>query len=345
MTTNLRIVISHINKLKLNKQHDTLYSFIELIADKLMEQNISDKPRKVFKNKLNTYSEKMLSKESIELFHSISAKSDNDAHNTLREETICACINKEIPSDWKLDIRWIELEAQITDFLNKIVETPIKSITATKKSGRQHNYDILLKVNTEEAEKEIKMEFKYNSDKITNYPEFISVSSNKFIQGLEYASYFYDNYLPKIKELYKTDLDIPNKQDYLKYIYNTNYSKLPLIEYLYKNETQHIKEKKEIVDESIKTYLSQFTLDISCLNKKLQESQDNKVFMLYKSGKFHYDTISKDELTVTSLKEIKNNNTVVCSTLNPTSYIHMLLRWKNHAGILFPAWQIKLVRI
>jgi hypothetical protein len=341
--------MSHIKALKAKKQNEKLYDFIGLLADKLMEQCI------ISPSDTGTYpmifNQENITRETIKLFHTISSKADNDAHNKLREETICACLNNKIPSEWKTDIQWAELDTQVKEFVNKLVESPIKSIKAEKKSGRKFNYDIHLKVEIEkgqEKEKEFKTEFKYNSENITKYPEFISIASNKFINNSEeYASYFYDNYLPKIVELYKgiaEDITIPLKHDYLKYIYNSNYSKLKLFETMYTHEESVIEKKKEIVDKSIESYLSKFILDISALNEKLMESQSGKVFMLYKSGKFHYDMITDNELTVTTIKEIKNKNTVVCATKNPTSFIHMLLRWKNHAGILFPAWQIKLVR-
>ena len=37
-------------------------------------------------------------------------------------------------------------------------------------------------------------------------------------------------------------------------------------------------------------------------------------------------------------------NTVILTNKNKTVEYHMLLRWKNHAGVLFPAWQIKFKR-
>ena len=39
---------------------------------------------------------------------------------------------------------------------------------------------------------------------------------------------------------------------------------------------------------------------------------------------------------------VKNRNTIVLMSDNYE--YHLLLRWRNHAGILNPAWQIKVVR-
>ncbi len=365
MASNLQIVQHHIKKLVTKKQNEKLYDFMLLAAERLMSECSISSENKIVKPVIESMilaeSKQSIQKESINLFHIISAKAYNDAHNKIREEIICDCFNSKIPSDWiTSDAQWSSIKEQTTQFIKKIVgeTTQIKSIKAEKKSGRKFNYDIHLKVLVEDNENkehhlEYKTEFKYNSDNITKYPEFISVACNKFVNegSEEYASYFYDNYLSKVVELYKDnseitedDLAIPSKQDYLKYVYNSNYSKLKLLERMYTYEDSIIKEKKELVDESIANYLSTFELDINALNEKLQESQSGKVFMLYKSGVFNYDTISDDELTITGVKEIKNNNTVVTTTKNPKSFIHMLLRWKNHAGILFPAWQIKLVR-
>jgi predicted secreted protein len=42
---------------------------------------------------------------------------------------------------------------------------------------------------------------------------------------------------------------------------------------------------------------------------------------------------------------IKNGNTIVLqSAANPSTTFHLLLRWRNHKGILNPAWQISLKR-
>ncbi len=369
MSSNLQIVQRHIKKLVQEKQNQKLYDFMLIVAERLiLECNILaknkivvpvTKPMSLAKSKMS------LNKDSISLFHTISAKTNNDAHNIIREEILCNCFNNKIPSDWiTTNSQWSSLKEQTMNFIDKLIQlsikTPnIKSIKAEKKSGRNFNYDIHLKVLVEDNEHkehnlEYKTEFKYNSENINKYPEFLSVACNNYVNkdSEEYASYFYDNYLNRVIELYRDKLEIeedaliiPTKQDYLKYVYNMNYSKLKLFETMYTYQETVIEEKKELVDESIANYLSTFKLDITALNKKLKESQSNKVFMLYKSGVFNYDTISDDELTVTGVKEIKNKNTVITCTKNPKSFIHMLLRWKNRAGILYPAWQIKLVRV
>ena len=122
---------------------------------------------------------------------------------------------------------------------------------------------------------------------------------------------------------------------------------------MYDNETKYIKEKKIIVDDSIDYYLKNNAdkIDIIQLNNKFNESQIDKIYILYsiKEKKFFIDRLTDNELTLTGkfiLEKNKQNyiNKIIYETKYLTSQIHMLLRWRNHAGILNPAWQISIVR-
>ena len=86
------------------------------------------------------------------------------------------------------------------------------------------------------------IEFKYNTCKIDKYPQFLSVSANKFIKSIDYAEYFYDNYINDICKL--INIDVPNKTDYLKTVYNNDYNKLELFIELKEKEHLIMKEKK-----------------------------------------------------------------------------------------------------
>ena len=131
---------------------------------------------------------------------------------------------------------------------------------------------------------------------------------------------------------------------------DNNYVTLEWFNYIYENEESKKKEKKKIVDYSIHEYLinNVETIDIEKLNEKFYKTQNGKLYMCFKDGLFHKDIIEDNEILSTGIKELKSGknklkNTVILKT-NTNSTIHMLLRWRNHAGILNPAWQIKLVR-
>ena len=90
--------------------------------------------------------------------------------------------------------------------------------------------------------------------------------------------------------------------------------------------------------------------EINDIMKNRKQSQ--KIYMIYnpKDRKFYNDKISEDECTITSINSLKKGNhqkynTVIFNTKNENTSLHFLLRWKNHLGILFPAWQISIKRI
>ena len=65
-------------------------------------------------------------------------------------------------------------------------------------------------------------------------------------------------------------------------------------------------------------------------------------------GHVYTDLLKKEELTLDQNVPIKHiggkdgkYNTIVYTTVEKNE-IHMLLRWKNGKGILFPAWQISI---
>lgn len=267
--------------------------------------------------------------EDIYLFYIINKKEDNDSNNRIRENIIYGILSNSINEEWYLkEEKWREIKKSL---INTIIDTDFK---IELKGGRNCNYDFIIN--------EKKIEFKYNCSSITKYPQFLSINSNNFIKDDGYSAYFYDNYLDKIANLIK--IPLPDKNSYLKHVHNNNYNSLPFFTELKANETKIKEEKKKIVIESIHKYLKEnLILDISAINNYFREKEKDKYYLLFKNGKFNYDYIKKDELEIIDIKEIKNKNTLILNTKS-NSYISMLLRWKNHLGILFPAWQISLMR-
>lgn len=279
-----------------------------------------------------------IKEEDINLFWMINKKKDNDGKNRIREQIIYYILNNNINEDWYQNNKWNTIR---TGLLRSLIETEFDNYKIELKGGRNYNYDFIIKYNENEIRK---IEFKYNCSSIDKYPQFLSISSNNFIEDEGYASYFYDNYLNKIGLL--INISIPSKSDYLKYIHSNNYNNL-LIFKEFKEQEKNSKfkeEKKRIVSESISKYLNtKIKLNINEINKYFKEKEKNKYYLLYKNEKFNIDYIKDEELEVVEMKEIKNNNTLILTTKS-CSYISMLLRWKNHLGVLYPAWQISLMR-
>lgn len=112
--------------------------------------------------------------------------------------------------------------------------------------------------------------------------------------------------------------------------------------------------KSSIVDGSISEYVK-YVVENGKFNgmaflSKLSEQEDKLfIFWDYKKEKFSIDAVDINNGTkITEIthnpvtKRSKNINTVIVKLDNNTQY-NCLLRWKNHKGVLGPAWQIKYV--
>ena len=263
----------------------------------------------------------------------------NDSNNRKREPLIYALVNRLIPDDWLSDEPWESINSSLSSYLD--THLPADKHTCELLAGRLYNHDY----NINGAN----VEFKFNAISVVDIPQILSLASNKIIFPINYSDFFYDNgYIGAISEIY--GIGMPMKTDWIKHIHQTNYDKLPWFRELKTNENNYKNEKKILVDHSIHSYLDAMkeSIDFQQITTLLIP-QANKTFMLYRGGTFYNDIITTDECTITSLNSLKKGrsgqyNTIIVNTLNERTTIHLLLRWKNHAGILMPGWQIKIVR-
>lgn len=272
----------------------------------------------------------------IDIFFKKYKKSENDIYNKKREDILFYLLSNTCNKKFQ-DNKWNILNDKLIKIINKITNN--KNFKITKKGGRRSNYDFLLEC---DDLKTIYLEFKFNCKKIINIPQFLNIHCHHFT-NINYYEYFYDNFLNDICKIY--NLSIIEKNIYIKNIYNINYSCEPFFLSLYnfdKIKDDKFYQKQIIVKNSIKHFLNLCKININELNKKLLE-QNNKIFLLWdlKSQEFYDDSFNSNDIKISSFKEIKNNNTLVFNTFS-NKKIHMLLRWKNHQGILNPSWQISI---
>ena len=273
----------------------------------------------------------------------------NDKLNKKRENILKILHNP--PEEYLLDQvyghYWRDLSNKWNILLKKLCSSNYDNIKVKKLAGRKHHKDFEIKffyknsdVYTIDA-----LEFKHNCSQVNKLPQYLSQPEKTRLIKESYAEYFYDNYIDKICTLHN-ELVKPIKTDYLKYIYSCDYSKHTFFEKLLEVECIIKKQKTIIVHDSIKQYLKTFgkTLNLTLLNELIQKTQQAKIFILWDLINFHVDTISKDELSIIdSIPELKNNNELIVTSKFGSKH-HLLLRWKNHLGILYPAWQISLRR-
>jgi len=266
----------------------------------------------------------------------------NDASNKAREKLLVSLYHSTNPADQELRASW-------TGFLPTLCPQPFDDVIVKQKGGRGANHDFVLHFRQAGVEvASLKAEFKHNASRIDSLPEYFSPAADKPYLPKLYAEVFYDEYLDRICEVYP-GLTKPERDTYLRLVYNNDYDRHPFFRALYDAEVagtrDQYNQKRSIVQNSITNYLTMYaaSLDLAALSKDMRDRQSGKVFILWNLSSFLADTIREEEMDLTHVEGIKGGNTIVVASRAGTKH-HMLLRWKNHLGILYPAWQISLSR-
>ena len=280
-----------------------------------------------------------------------SEKKVNDANNKMREYIVGAIINNKVPEAYfKASKKWTDMKTAVTDYVNEVVSIHLSDIFVNKiecihKGGRGFNYDYSLVVN---GIHELYIELKFNACEVADTPQFVSpMKPSQYMTG-SYEEHFYDCYLPKLPG----GLELPERSVYLQQIHNNAPSCMSEHQKKYyqgckgsskytdkEEDVLFYTESKSMSKKSIQDFLEQNELDLGKLNTYLIDSQKNKIYMMYKNGRFHYQTVCADDYTLVSyVKEPAKSRFV--ATSKSGKKVKILLRWKNGNGIAFPAFQI-----
>ena len=286
--------------------------------------------------------------EDINLFTQSGAgtgRNANDANNKKREAILVGLFNG-MYTEFLADRRWSTLKAAFHQALEEIglaggLSAPF-DITVIKKGGRGFNYDFLAIING----REFRVEFKSGGTSVTDIPEYFNPAADKPFHSEVYARFFYQNYLSQIVAL-KPELILPSEAVYMAEIHK-NSSRVDFFKKLKEAEDdkQFYAQKSAIVKASITAFLESALelTNLSAITAEFQRSQENKWFLLYEAGVFRHDQIKPEELIASSVAGIRNGNKLIIQSAAPGTRHEMLLRWKNHLGILYPAWQIDMKR-
>jgi hypothetical protein len=305
-------------------------------------------------------------------------KANNDRNNKTREEIFRNIVGIDDEDACMIDPvygkKWHQVKEKLMDYMRASFHDAqpngaFDHLVIHKRAGRRFNYDFSVEFMREDRPVHTvdKLEFKVG-ESISKSPQFFSVGvSNKsfqFLGGLSYTRFFYDRYLPMIHALLLAGgtgvqgvqgvqgiPDIPDFDVYAKAVQGTNYDAHPLFRAMYdmeKNESLKAR-KTKIVNESISDYLlgqvDQENVDFGIVREKLEASQGGKRFLFWSEGNFREESFSGEAFCLTGEMVRKTSkSTNACNTLQfPVrngARINFLLRWKNHAGVLLPAWQI-----
>lgn len=293
-----------------------------------------------------------MSVSDITTFFSTSTRAENDAANKTREKVLKVICNppQEYLDHPEFGSSWRTVHTAWNEALKTVAaDTAVPPYTSTKikiMGGRGFNYDALVSYYdgaTHVASR--KIEFKKGGATIDDQPQFLSLQAKIGLFAVTYDRFWYDNYLDSY---IACDSGItaakPSLELYLKNVTSTRYTITPFFEQLRERELFFQKEKNAVVNASIADYLSKYgeSLDMAAFTEKVKATQTDKIYLLWSNGKFSTDQLSEAEMTGMIFHAIKNGN-VLQVKAGATMY-NMLLRWRNHKGILNPAWQISMKR-
>jgi hypothetical protein len=284
------------------------------------------------------------------LFGNKNTRGKNDETNKVREDIIekLPFIEDEYYTNLIFGEKWRYLKEKFNDILSSICKSEYENIKIKKMAGRNNNYDfnITFLDNNKNIVQKSNIEFKYNSNNLCKLPQFLSLNIHSNILEKSYAEFYYDNYIDKYTSIDPSiNVEKPSKDLYLKQITSVNYSVNPFFQRLYDSEENLKKEKFDVVNESIKEFLNIYgsSINTSYLTEKFLSTQDQKFYLLWDCVDFHLEQLRGDELQVNKFVNIHKNNTIIVASEKYN--FKLLLRWRNHKGILNPAWQISLEKI
>ena len=285
--------------------------------------------------------------EDIENFYNINTRGNNDVSNKIREKILLKLFNigKFYTNDINYSSKWLELKDAWNSVLKEIANNvTYDNIEVTNLGGRGNNSDYLVKYyNNNELILSKNVEFKFNASDISKIPQILQIYEASLKLPVSYSEYYYDNFLKKYLDTDNElrNINIPDKEIYLKYIKNTKYDCHELFTKMYNHEETEKSLKFNIVNESIKSYLEKYGKDcnIEVFKSYLNKSQLDKVYILWdiKQKKFHIDRCLYNSSKELILSEVTDNTIII---KQDDIIFKLLLRWKNHKGILLPAYQI-----
>lgn len=257
-----------------------------------------------------------------------SIRSKNDVVNKIRESHLLTLGSNIDPEFQNLKTQWFKSLVQLHPGATRY--------SIAKKAGRRHHYDFDLKLknSTGDILRDVKLELKFNVERITDLPQVLSLPAP------EYAEFFWDRgYVHRYHTIDPEIREPPDRETYLKELKKTS-SNVAFFATAKEREGYATAAKKLLVNESISEFLNEFRTKIDMMDR-VRETQIGKVFLMWsvKNQKFTVESITEKDFEIGGDPIILNGNVLA---VGPWRF---LLRWRNHKGILNPAWQIKISEI
>lgn len=284
----------------------------------------------------------------ISTFAVCKGRANNDANNKMREKILTELAAISYTSGECMDPEygpfWTKIKTGFESVIKGLCPCDFTGYKMVPKAGRNYHYDFDLEFFDERDVRvhSVKLEFKFGAKTIKRIPQIYQKNTNWKIMPVLYHDFFYNgSYIDEMIGSNHTKVD---RDVYMKYIMGTKYDCHPFFKNLYDTENENKLKRHTIVKRSICEYLEKYgkDIDIAACVETLQQTQQDKQYLLYdpREKRFYCDTFDFVSLDTFVFGGIKKNNTVI---LHSTQYdICLLLRWKNHQGILHPAWQVSI---
>lgn len=297
---------------------------------------------------------------SISTFFTSSTRSGNDAANKIREKVLETIITPPIEylQDTDYGHLWQHVHNEWNTIIDKIIDRQLYSRIELKiLAGRGNNHDgnLICSSNTiDRMDRIVKIEFKYGGTSICSIPQFLSLQTNQPTLKMfdePYDIFYYNHYI----DLYIACDPVgitetkPSMEIYLKCVRSTDYTIHPFFAQLKERENIAKLNKNKVVNDSIRDYLVRYahSIDTAQLTQKIKQTQQDKIYLLWSNQKFHLDEIHINSIQNIEFAAIGDKGNVIQLRAGVGIHrlaFHMLLRWRNHKGILNPAWQISMKR-
>ena len=200
-------------------------------------------------------------------------------------------------------------------------------------AGRNNHYDFKILIN----DIEFNVEFKFNVTNVNDTPQFVSPMKPSQYLSMNFEEWYYENYLIQIADY--GNLEIPNREVYLKKIHSNKVGCMKHFKYKYDTNDIFKKYCKKIDKESIQKFIQITHINMEKLSDYLLEGQRNKIYMCYKDNEFYYDTLNENVYKIVKLDKKEPTNYIYSTETGIT--LEIKLRFKNGCGLQFPAFQIK----
>jgi len=270
--------------------------------------------------------------QRILVFFQRSVRAANDSVNKMRESILTDLLESPFTEDPLYGDRWRKVQTAWKEALHEVAKCPYDTVRITHKGGRA-NHDFLAEFQRSEETQVRHLEFKV-SKSLRSIPQFLSLYVSFGLFPVLYDQYYYDTHLDKY--LTWVGIEKPPYEEWRKELYKSS-SSHPFFQTLLEKEQENKKEKEKVVNDSIQAYLEEHAarMDPDPLYAKLQSSQD-KDYLLWDGDRFQVHRLAFGPIEYRG--HTKNQILLKSGEAN----LRLLLRWKNHKGILGPAWQISV---